>query len=91
MFLIKSQQYNRNPKFDKMLKIIHIRNVINNIINTLYTHFHKFNIRILINQNIILMFLKVNVNKINNLMLKQCYTNILIQHISINKQQKIRL
>ena len=64
MFLIKFRQHNRNLKFDKILKIIRINNVTNDIINILYKRYYKFNIYVLINRFTTFMSLKINVKNL---------------------------
>ena len=44
MFFIKSRRYNRNSKFEKMLKVIRINNIIDELINILFKQYHEFDI-----------------------------------------------
>ena len=90
MFFIKSRRYDRNSKFDKMFETIRMKNITNEIMNTLHTKWHEFNIRNLTNKSIVFMSLKKNVKKINDLTLKRCCNDVFYEHTTMNKKQKRR-
>ena len=90
MFFIKSRRHDRNSKFDKMFETIRMKNITNEIMNTLHTKWHEFDIRNLTNKSIVFMSLKKNVKKINDLMLKRCCNDVFYEHTAMNKKQKRR-
>ena len=91
MFLIKFRRHDRNSKFDKMLETIRMKNITNEIMNTLHTRWHEFDIRNLTNKSTAFMSLKKNVKRINDLMLKRCCNDVSYEHTAMNKKQKRRL
>ena len=88
MFFTKSQQHNRNSQFEQMLKIIRFENVIDEIMIVLFRRYHEFDIQNLTNRNTILIFLKINVDRFNDLMLKRCCFENFYEHHAINKKRK---
>ena len=88
MFFTKSRRHDRNSQFEQMLKIIRFENVIDEIMIVLFRRYHEFDIQNLTNRNTILMFLKINVDRFNDLMLKRYCFDDFYEHRAINKKRK---
>ena len=87
MFLTKSRRHDRNSAFDKLLEIVRMNKITNDIMNTLHKRYHEFDIRNLTNRCTIFMFLKININKFNDLMLKKCCIDESYEHKTMNKKK----
>ena len=87
MFFTKFRRHDRNSKFEAMLKTIRMNKVTNEIMTILLKKYHEFDIQSLTNRSIVLMFLKINVKKLNQLMLKRYCNDVSYEHNAMNKKQ----